>query len=103
MKRFAIAMLFLTATTTLFAQGYCRRPQAPSTSYCSTDGDWNDIARCQNNNIDAIQRYNQEVDEYNECIQQNREAEQQREQREERARQEHAQHCSSFPDAYDCR
>ena len=70
-----LAGLFLAGTLSLHAQSYCRKPQTPSLRYCSNDGDWNDYTRCQNDNVDAINRYNQEVDEYNECVQQNQEAE----------------------------
>ena len=98
MKRFAIALLFCLATTTLFAQQYCRRPEQPRTQYCSTTGDWNDIARCQNDNVNAIQQYNREAEEYNECIEQNREAERQKEEKKQRMRQ----YCSQHPNDYDC-
>lgn len=103
MKRYAIALLFLFATTAVLAQQYCQRPQSPITNYCSNDGDWNDYARCQNDNIEALQNYNREVDEYNECVQQNEEQQQREEQRKEQEQQAHAQHCAAFPDAYDCK
>jgi hypothetical protein len=103
LKFVAIAVLVALACIAGYAQSYCRRPSAPSTRYCSTDGDWNDIARCQNDNIDAINRYNREAEEYNECVQQNRDAEQRKAERERQERQEHAQHCSTSPSAYDCR
>ena len=103
MKHFAIALICCLATTTLFAQVYCSRPQQPSTSYCG-NGDMQDMQDCQNRNIEAINEYNRDAQDYNECIQQEQENRQQQQQKQEQYErsQERAQYCATHSDLYNC-